>query len=235
MTRVVYLHGFASSPMSGKAQFFRRKFAACGIPMEIPRLDEGRFEVLTISGQLRVIGKAVGQQPVILMGSSLGGYLAALYASRHPALIERLVLLAPAFQFPRRWRERLWPAIDGDGGMARRYYTCEDWKRQGSMPIFHYGEGRELRLGYQFVEDAARYEDEPEFAQPALILHGTRDNVVPPQVSSAYAAGHPNVRLMLLESGHELTDVLEPMWSQVSNFLAVPESISGESIGLSVD
>src|ERR1700687_2251097 len=102
MTRVVYLHGFASSPLSSKAQFFRRKFAACGVPMEIPQLDEGRFEELTISRQLGVIERAVGEQPAILIGSSLGGYLAALYASLHaslhkdqrPSQIERLVLLA---------------------------------------------------------------------------------------------------------------------------------------------
>ena len=32
MTRVVYLHGFASSPHSSKAQFFRRKFAGLRRP-----------------------------------------------------------------------------------------------------------------------------------------------------------------------------------------------------------
>jgi len=207
--RVVYLHGFASSPLSSKAQFFRRKFAACGVPMEIPRLDEGRFEELTISGQLGVIERAVGGQPAILMGSSLGGYLAALYAARHPE-IERLVLLAPAFQFPRRWQER---------------YSPEDWKREGSILVFHYGDGRERRLGYQFVEDAARYEAEPAFPQQALILHGVRDSVVPAGISSAYAARHPRVKVVLLESGHELTDVLEPMWTQISDYLGVPETI----------
>jgi hypothetical protein len=220
MTRVVYLHGFASGPRSSKAQFFRRKFAAAGVPMEIPQLDEGRFEDLTISGQLGVIERAVGDRPAILMGSSLGGYLAALFAARHRAQVERLVLLAPAFQFPRRWRER---------------HSPEEWKRQGSIPVFHYGDGRERRLGYQFVEDAARYEDEPEFAQPALILHGVNDDVVPAAISSAYAARHPGVRLVLLESGHELTDVLEPMWAQVSYYLGVPESIERGSIGISVD
>jgi hypothetical protein len=106
MTRIVYLHGFASSRHSSKAQFFARKFAARGVAMEIPQLDEGRFEELTISGQLGVIERAVGGQPAILIGSSLGGYLSALYASRHGDQIEKLVLLAPAFQFPRRWRER---------------------------------------------------------------------------------------------------------------------------------
>ena len=204
--RVVYLHGFASSPLSSKAQFFRRKFAACGVPMEIPQLDQGRFEELTISGQLRVIEQAVGEGPAILMGSSLGGYLAALYAARHPPQIKRLVLLAPAFQFPRRWRER---------------YSPEDWKREGFMAVVHYGDGRERRLGYQFVEDAAQYEDEPEFPQPALILHGVHDSVVPAGISSAYAARRTNVELALVESGHELTDVLEPMWKQISDYLSV--------------
>ncbi len=218
MTRVVYLHGFASSPQSGKAQFFQRKFAARGVAMEIPRLDEGRFEELTISGQLRVIERAVSDEPAILIGSSLGGYLAALYANRHPAQVEKLVLLAPAFQFPRRWRERY---SDQD---------WERWKREGSTPIFHYGEGRERRLGYRFVEDAALYEDEPEFPQPALILHGVRDSVVPAEISSAYAARRPNTRLVLFESGHELTDVLEPMWIEILNFLCVPEIIVRGSV-----
>ena len=223
MTRVVYLHGFASSPLSSKAQFFRRKFAACGVPMEIPQLDEGRFEDLTISGQLAVIERSVGGQPAILMGSSLGGYLAALYASRNPSGIEKLVLLAPAFQFSRRWRERY------------SDQEWERWQREGSAPVFHYGDGRERRLGYRFVEDAARYEDEPEFPQPALILHGLRDTVVPPEISTAYAARHPNVRPVFLESGHELTDVLEPMWVRISSFLNVPESIEPASLGVSGD
>ena len=215
MTRVVYLHGFASSPQSGKARFFQRKFAACGVAMEIPQLDEGRFDELTISGQLGVIERAIGDAPAILIGSSLGGYLAALYANRYPAQVEKLVLLAPAFQFPRRWRER---------------YSDQDWERwkiEGSTPIFHYGDGRERRLGYQFVEDAAQYEDEPEFPQPALILHGVNDSVVPAEISRVFAARHPNARLVLFESGHELTDVLEPMWREMMRFLSVPETVSG--------
>jgi uncharacterized protein len=201
----------------------RRKFAAAGLPMEIPQLDEGRFENLTISGQLAVIERAVGGRPAILMGSSLGGYLAALYAARHAEQIECLVLLAPAFQFPRRWRER---------------YSPEEWarwQREGSASVFHYGDGRERRLGYQFIEDAAQYEDEPSFSQPALILHGIRDNVVPASISAAYAQQHSNARLVLLESGHELTDVLDPMWVLISDFLGVPETIDSKSITVSVD
>lgn len=207
MTRVIYLHGFASSPQSSKARFFAARLAACGASVQIPQLDRGDFEKLTITGQLEVVEQTVAGRAAILIGSSLGGYLAALYAARH-AEIERLVLLAPAFQFPRRFRER---------------YTAEElgrWKQQGSMPVYHYGHQRECRLGYQFFEDCARYEDEPDFRQPGLILHGSADPVVPVEVSEVFAARHPNVRLHLLQSGHELIDVLEQIWELVRSFLA---------------
>ena len=206
MTRIVYLHGFASSPQSSKAQFFRRKFAALGIDITIPRLDEGRFEETTVSRQLAVIEREAADEPVILMGSSLGGYLAALYASRHRK-VEKLVLMAPAFEFPTGFAARFSPE------------QCEQWKRAGSFPFFHNGENREALLGYGFLTDARSLPVPVDFAQPALVLHGTRDEVVPAAVSERFAASHPNVTLRLLASGHELTDVVEVLWSETAAFL----------------
>jgi len=203
--RIVYLHGFASGPQSSKAQFFRARFEELGVPFETPLLDEGNFETLTISGQLAVIERAIHGDQVILMGSSLGGYLAALYASRHPN-VERLVLLAPAFQFPARWRMRFGNEL-------------EAWKRDGVKPFYHYAFKSEQPLGYQFVEDSVQYEDEPDFQQPVLILHGTRDDVVPPRVSVEFASRHPHAVVRLVESGHELTDVLDRMWEETAVFL----------------
>jgi pimeloyl-ACP methyl ester carboxylesterase len=204
--RIVYLHGFASSPQSSKARFFAGKFEELGVPFMAPPLDGGNFEGLTISGQLSVIDEAVHGEPAVLMGSSLGGYLAALYAARHRE-IEKLVLLAPAFQFPSRWKAR---------------FSAEElelWKRRGVLPFFHYGFKEERGLGYQIVEDALQFEDEPAFTQPALVLHGLKDNVVPAEVSKAFAEGHPNVKLRLVDSGHELTDVLPELWSETAAFL----------------
>jgi pimeloyl-ACP methyl ester carboxylesterase len=204
--RIVYLHGFASSPQSSKARFFAERFGAIGIPFNAPQLDEGNFKALTISGQLRVVEEAVHGEAVVLMGSSLGGYLAALYAARHPE-IEKLVLLAPAFQFPTRWRAR---------------YSVEDlerWRLRGSIPFFHYGFKEERELGFQIVEDALQYEDEPAFQQPALILHGRKDEVVPASLSKVFAEGHKNVNLRLVDSGHELTDLLDELWTETAMFL----------------
>lgn len=94
-------------------------------------------------------------------------------------------------------------------------------KQQGSAPFFHYGYKSAQRLSYSFVQDADQYEDTPEFIQPALILHGSEDPVVPPGISSEFAAKRPNVRLQLFPSGHELTDVLAGLWKETSRFLDI--------------
>jgi uncharacterized protein len=212
--RVVYLHGFASSPQSTKAQFFARKFAGAGVAFEAPALDQGNFEKLTISGQMQVIEQAVSRtaQPgeaLVLMGSSLGGYLAALYAEHNPQRADRLILIAPAFQFLDRWKTRLSAP------------ELEQWKQKGWAPVYHYGSKADERLGYQFLEDAAKYPSIPDFHQRALILHGTEDPVVPYQVSYDFALAHAHTRLTLFKSGHELTDVLEDLWRETARFLEI--------------
>src|SRR5271166_4623037 len=98
----VYIHGFASGPASRKAEGFREALDARRIAVEIPVMDQRDFEHLTISGQLGVLEDTIQKRPVFLIGSSMGGYLASLYAAAHPEVV-RLVLLAPAFGFAERW------------------------------------------------------------------------------------------------------------------------------------
>jgi len=199
MPRVIYLHGFASGPASQKASFFRARIPK----LEVPDLSAGDFEHLTITGQLRVVEKLAAGEPVALIGSSMGGYLAALYAARHPE-VTRLVLLAPAFGFASRWAET---------------NNVGEWRRKGFIEVYHYGEKRQRKLGCQLIDDAAGYDGFPAFSQPALIFHGTRDTVVLSEGSERVAASHPNVRLRLLDSGHELTDVLDAIWRETARFL----------------
>jgi predicted esterase len=216
--RVVYLHGFASSPQSSKAQFFGQKFRQAGIQFETPELDQGKFEELTISGQLTVVEQTVIGNPVsrgqgigetVLMGSSLGGYLAALFAATHPTAVQRLILMAPAFHFLERWKTRLSPQ------------ELALWKTRGWAPIYHYGTKSERRLGYQFLEDGSKYPPVPDFHQRALILHGVEDQVVPPQESRNYVREHAQARLALFNSGHELTGVMDGLWREVAVFLEI--------------
>lgn len=206
MSRIVYLHGFASGPSSQKARFFSQRFAELGIGLEVPDLAEGNFERLTISGQLRVIERTARGEPVSLIGSSMGGYLAALYAARH-SKVEKLVLLAPAFSFLTRWPEEL-----GETKMER-------WKRTGVLEVFHYSEGRTMKLGYQLIEDGHNWEAYPNVTQPTLIFHGKSDAVVLPDYSITFSQRHPGTTLRLLNSDHQLLNVLDDMWMETEAFL----------------
>ena len=206
MTPVLYLHGFASSPASTKARAFERILSAAGCRVAIPDLAEGRFEQLTITAQLALIERAGGGGPVSLIGSSLGGYLAALYAARH-AEVDRVVLMAPAFTFARLWHEWL-----GEVEIVR-------WRETGGREFFHYGENRPVQLGYQLLADADGYEDYPEVTQPTLIFHGAHDTDVPPEVSREFARRRPNARLEILDSDHQLTDQIDYMAAKVLEFL----------------
>ena len=206
--RYLYLHGFASSPASRKARFFIDKLNGFGIRLEALDLAPD-FKNLTISGQLAVVQEAAQDQQVVLIGSSLGGYLAALYAAEHPEAVVRMVLMAPAFDFHRLWQGELGPQ------------KLAEWRENGAIPIYHYGAGRETALGFQFLEDAARYSAFPNIKQPCLILHGLKDEVVPYEKSAQFAAAHPdNTKLVAFDSGHELTDVLNEIWDKSSSFLS---------------
>ena len=207
MTPIVYLHGFASGPHSSKARYFRTVLENAGASVVTPDLADGDFEHITITGQLSVIDRAVAGQSVSLIGSSLGGYLAALYAARHPE-VQRLVLLAPAFGFAQRWPDRLGPG------------EVEAWRRTGTIEVFHYAENRNRKLGYQLLADGERFEAYPDFTQPALIFHGKHDDAVPVRYSTEFAAHHPNASLEILDAGHDLLNVLDYMSPKILQFLA---------------
>ena len=208
--KVIYLHGFASSPASSKARFFSNKFKEAGFDVDVPTLDGGDFRNLTITSQLDILERAAaGSDRVILMGSSLGGYLTAVYAARHPQQVERAIMMAPAFCFARRYSAEL-PEL-------------EDWKRTGVMELFHYGDKRPRELRYNLITDGLEYEDYPDVQQPALILHGALDPVVPVMLSQEFARLHPSTSRLRIypKSGHELTDVVDEMWAEIQAFLGL--------------
>jgi pimeloyl-ACP methyl ester carboxylesterase len=206
MRRIVYLHGFASGPGSRKACFFRERLAEAGYELELPDLTAGDFEHLTMAGQMAVLESVVAGEAVTLIGSSLGGYLAALYAARHPET-EKVVLLAPAFAFGGRWE-----ALVGVAAFA-------EWRRTGKLAVHHYGDGRERELGFAIVEESAGCEAYPGFGQPGRIYHGLRDTVVPVEYSERFVARYGNAELTVVDSDHGMVDVLPQIWRGVVGFL----------------
>lgn len=204
--RFVYLHGFASGPRSRKALAFQSALAERGIVLEIPDLAQGDFEHLTMSRQLRVVENTLEGAACRLIGSSMGGYLASLYAASHPE-VERIVLLAPAFGFAPRWLEMQGPE------------AISHWRDTRWLEVFHYGNQAPRQVHYGLLEDAIKFDAFPDFQQPALIFHGVRDTVVPVDYSRRFARSHPNAELRELESDHELLDVLRRIVTEATPYL----------------
>jgi pimeloyl-ACP methyl ester carboxylesterase len=203
---LVYLHGFASGPASTKAQFFRAQLADRGVELAIPDLAPD-FTHLTISSMLAIVEPLVASEPAVLLGSSLGGYVAALTAARHAERVRGLVLFAPAFGFA-----GLWEASIGPAAVAR-------WRERKILPVHHYGRGQKELLSVELLDDARRYPDEPDPGCPTLVFAGRHDASVPLAAVEHFARARAGRELVVFDAGHELTDVLEPMWERTAAFL----------------
>lgn len=212
--RYLYLHGFASSPQSRKAQFMQAKMATVGRSLLIPDLNQNDFTHLTLTRQLQQVASAWdAAEPVTIIGSSFGGLTAAWLAERH-TVVQRLVLLAPAFRFLDHWLPRL-----GDAQVRQ-------WQQTGQLSVYHYSAGAMLPLHYGFVEDAGHYDEATlQRSLPTLILHGRSDAVIPLASSRAYAAARPWVTLQELDSDHALTDVQEHIWQAIQQFCPELKSV----------
>ena len=106
--KYIYLHGFASSPNSAKARYIRDRFLGKQIALSVPDLNQNNFSDLTLTRQINQVSQEFSDGPVTLIGSSLGGLTAAWLGEKYPQ-IERLILLAPAFDFLSHYLARLGP------------------------------------------------------------------------------------------------------------------------------
>ena len=213
----IYLHGFASSPQSNKAQYLRDRFAEKNLNLNILDLNQGDFSNLTLTRQIQQTVTAFPDKdtPITLIGSSFGALTAAWVAQKHQQ-VKRLILLAPAFGFPQSWYSRLEPS------------QIKQWRETGYLSVYHYGEGKEIPLKYQFLQDADNYPvEELKRSLPTLIIHGINDEVVPIQVSRDYASQHSQVKLVELDSDHGLNDAKARIWQEIQSTLALTDINSG--------
>jgi len=214
---VIYLHGFASSPDSSKAQRFRRELAPYGVGFSCPDLNDPAFETLTVTrmlGDVRRILASLGDGPIALIGSSLGGFVAvhAAEEARHAGdgRVDRLIALAPAFDFGGNRLRQL-----GEHGL-------EEWRREGRLRVMHYASNTYRDIGYQLYSDAAGYDAFALGATlPMLVYQGTRDETVDPAMVKNWCADRPDVTLRLVDDDHQLTASMDEIWEGARGFLGL--------------
>ncbi len=204
MAPILYLHGFSTGTGSTKGAFLAEQFAGIGAEVVRPDLHDGDFFNTTISRQLDLVSRLVEElRPKLVIGSSLGGYVAALHASREPRSCAALGLMAPAFAFHKCL-----------GDLLHRE-AMEEWRRTGETEFFHHGLGRMMPLSYGFYEDASKHDPYPTVTVPTVILHGWDDGTIPIRHSRRFFEKCWEVEMEPMDTDHGMLDVTEEIWDRM--------------------
>ncbi len=215
--KIIYLHGFASSPQSIKSQFFKKQLKKLNLEIFTPDLNCNDFTNLTITCQIEIIKNIISKnskEKYILIGSSMGGYVSLLCANlihSYPLFkkIQKLILLAPALDFTKRI-------------LKKDKNKFLEWKKNGFIDVEHYQWKKTLPLSFQLYKDAVLYEKlNLNRVLPVLIFHGINDETVPYEVSLKYLKNNPESQLILLNSDHSLQNQLGCIWNFTRTFLNI--------------
>jgi hypothetical protein len=203
MKKILYLHGFASSPAGRKISALKDLLEPVGLEIVAPDLNIPSFRRLDFDSIVRLaLWEAKRHAPSVIIGSSLGA-LAALEVSRRGIGVP-LLLIAPAVGFGKRWIEKLPP---GD-----------------PLTFFHHGEGRNLPIHRRFFEQLAALEtDMLPPSVPVTVVMGSHDESVPIELvrkvwESWNESGTlaPGSRLVEVEGGdHGLVDHIRPISGEI--------------------
>lgn len=159
MLRVLYFHGFASSPKSAKITALRPLLEPLGIELVTPDLNVPDFEHLSWAAMGQRAFEAGREcNPGAIVGSSLGSLVALEVVRR--GLRRPLVLIAPAIGVGRRWLVRLQA---GD-----------------PVTVFNYALDADAQIHRAFFEEMNQVTvDHDPPAVPVTVLMGRQDQSVP--------------------------------------------------------
>lgn len=205
---VVWLGGFKSDMTGSKAQALADWALAQG--RSFVRFDyfghgasSGDFRAGTITrwreDALAVIDELT-QEPLILVGSSMGGWLSCLTALSRAERIHGLVLIAPAADFTEKL---MWPNLTDEARRDIKEHGI--WLRPSAYDDGDYPITRDL------IEDGARWSILPGpvgIAAPTRILQGGEDPDVPWRHAQALALaleGDDVVFTLIRDGDHRLS------------------------------
>lgn len=213
----VFLHGYRSE-CEGSKSIALAQHAECRgyswvrFDLSGHGRSDGDFTEFTITNALRdtlAVLEALAPRPVVLVGSSLGGWLSVLAAQRVPQQVRAMLLIAPAFNFVQNFLADL-PAED-----------LRQWAHQGLRHFSDPYRTTTYALSYEIVRKIDRYDvlSAPVRLEcPLTILHGDQDEILPlaNTLSFAERTQAPALRVEVVAGGdHRLLSSIPRMCAEL--------------------
>ena len=214
----LFLHGLLSDAEGDKSmslwhQAEARNRSWIRFDMRAHGKSDGIFEQFSISRALedaKLVMNLFPDRPKFLVGSSMGGWVAAQLATDPSLKVAGLVLIAPAFSF----MEQLFGLLEPE--------QQQQWTDQGVWTFDGEGIDEGFTLSYDAVVDSKQYDllnRAIDYQCPIRILHGKLDDVVPANQSIIFADGLPgntDIEVNILpEADHRLSGHIEHILNKV--------------------
>jgi pimeloyl-ACP methyl ester carboxylesterase len=219
---LVHLHGAGGLRLTPGHDLLSRQFHVIALEMPGFGLSPENNQTRSMAELAATMGRAVeklGIDSFNLMGTSFGGKTALCLAIQHKERVLALVLEAPAAIRP----EGAEPPSGSPEEMARRLYAHPE--RLPPIPLpdpAAQAKTRKLVARLRGPERDADLERElASLATPTLVLFGTVDRVIPPDMGHIYKELMPNSHLVFVyDAGHAIsTDRPEAFTEVVVDFL----------------
>lgn len=180
----------------------------------------GRFEIEDLADEVARCLDALGLGRVPVVGYSMGGMAVQALAKRHPARVDRLVLIATAAR-PVRWPRWITGPVFAAGRtlaridritvprIAHRYLLATGAvAEEHSAWLWESLLNRDADLYYEAAFAITRFDARgwvPRLGAPALVVVPTRDQLIPPGAQRETASLLPGARLVEIEGArHEV-------------------------------
>lgn len=203
---LVHLHGAGGLRLTRAHDLLRRKFRV--IAFEMPGFghsaDNDRTrDMPELAATMAQAIDALGLDEVNLMGTSFGGKTALWLALQQPSRVRALVLEAPAAIRP----EGSEAPSGRPEAMARRLYAHPE--RMPPLPAPDPAVQQKTRRLTSRLRGPNRDPDLEarlrDLATPTLVLFGTLDQVIPPEMGRLYKELMPNCHLVFVyDAGHAI-------------------------------
>jgi pimeloyl-ACP methyl ester carboxylesterase len=205
-TPLVLLHGAGGMRLTPAHDLLSRRYRV--IAFEMPGFGQSpeNTRTRTMAELAATMGAAVtalGIEKFNLMGTSFGGKTGLWLAAQQPDRVQTLVLEAPAAIRPPGSR----PASGTPEEIARQLYAHPE--RRDPLPAVDPMVQAQTRALVARLAGPDRDADLEarmrDLATPTLVLFGTRDSMISPDMGRCYKALMPNCHLVLVyDAGHAI-------------------------------